>query len=239
MKINKIVVVLSLVMVTGFLFLLTGRSDASQVHYKITVSDETVKKGNEVMVSFDVTGENPMKSVDAYVYYDDSILEFISADKDVFTGTTGVLKLNDVFPEEVKKVSYELKFKALEVGQASIKVQEMNVGEAKEEISTVDNVSAIISVKENPSESKDATLQTLEVFPETLTPAFEKNVVSYEMTVDNETDDIVISAIPTDSESVVTVNGNENFKHGKNTVTITVTSLSGITKEYKIIVNKQ
>ena len=59
------------------------------------------------------------------------------------------------------------------------------------------------------------------------------------MTVDNETDDIVISAIPTDSESVVTVSGNENFKHGKNTVTITVTSISGFAKEYKIIVNKQ
>ena len=78
MKINKIVVALSLVLVAGFLFLFTGGSDASQVHYKITVSDETVEKGNEVMVSFTVTGENPMNSVDAYVYYDDSILEFIS-----------------------------------------------------------------------------------------------------------------------------------------------------------------
>ena len=239
MKINKIVVALSLVLVAGFLFLFTGGSDASQVHYKITVSDETVEKGNEVMVSFTVTGENPMNSVDAYVYYDDSILEFISADKDVFTGTTGVLKLNDVFTEEVKEVDYQLKFKALEVGQASLKVQEMYVGEEKEEISTVDNVSTIITVKENHSESKDATLETLEVFPDTLTPAFEKDVVSYEMTVDNETDDIVISAIPTDSESVVTVSGNENFKHGKNTVTITVTSISGFAKEHKIIVNKQ
>lgn len=238
MKMKKLAGLLSIALIAVLFFVFKGESEASQVQYKITASNETVEKGNEVSVSLTVTGESVMKSVDAYVYYDDSILEFISDDKNVFTGTTGVLKLNDLFTDEVKEASYELKFKALEVGSASLKVQEMYVGEEQEGVSTVDNVTTKITVKENRAESKDATLETLEVFPETLTPEFSKEVDSYEMTVDNETDDIVISAIPSDSESVIAVSGNENFKHGKNTVIITVTSKSGVKKEYKIIVNK-
>ena len=77
------------------------------------------------------------------------------------------------------------------------------------------------------------------MFPDTLTPVFETGVYEYSMTVESDVTDIIISAIPSDSESIVKVDGNEELKAGSNTVTITVTSVSGVEKEYKIVVNKQ
>lgn len=233
------VIVLLLALAAGFFLFFNGESDASQVHYKISASKESVKKGEEVSVSFTINGDVEMTSVDAYLYYDDSVIEFVSADKDVFTGTTGVLKLYDRFDEEKTEVTYNLTFKGLEVGTASLKVQEMFVVEEGEEVSVVDNVKTEIKVMENLSESKDATLENLEVFPGELAPSFSKDVTSYEITVDEDTSDLILSAIPSDKDSAVQISGNENFKPGSNKVIITVTSMSGRVKEYTIIVNKQ
>ena len=240
MKKAGISAALSLVLIAVFLILFKGESDASKVHYQVTASGETVKKGEEVSVTFTVTGDMPMKTVDAYLYYDDSILEFVKADKDVFVGTAGLLKLADTLSEEADTVTYKLTFKALSVGTADFKVQEMYVeDEGNTEVSAVDNIKASIKVVENLSENTDASLKSLEVYPETLTPAFSKKTFSYEMSVDSDRDSIILSAVPVDSESTVEISGNENFVKGKNPVVIKVTSVSGVTKEYTIIVNKQ
>lgn len=66
---------------------------------------------------------------------------------------------------------------------------------------------------------------------------FDKNKLSYELTVENK-NSLEIKAIPEDARSRVEITGNENFKEGKNVVVITVFAENGSTREYKVIVNK-
>lgn len=239
---KKFIYVLVLVLLLGGAFFAIQNipSDAKQVEFQVETANETIEKGNDVTVTFSVKGDTQMKAVEAYIYYDDSILEFVSADSSAITGTSGVLKLSEQFEEGTSEAEYALVFHALEVGTTTFKVQEMHVEESEnEEVTTVDNSAAKITVTKNNEESKDATLESLEVFPDTLTPVFEPGVYEYSMTVESDVTDIIISAIPSDSESIVKVDGNEELKAGSNTVTITVTSVSGVEKEYKIVVNKQ
>lgn len=239
MKMKSVGIVLLLALAAGFFLFINEDSHASQVEYKISASSETVKRGEEISVSLAITGNVGMTSVDAYVSYDDSVIEFVSADKDVFTGTTGVLKLTDVFNEEEKEVTYHLTFKGLEVGTADLQVEEMYVTKEGEKTTVVEDAKTKITVKENLSESKDTSLKSLEVFPGELSPVFSEDVDTYQMTVDPDTSELVLSAIPSNENSIVQIDGNENFKAGTNKVVITVTSVSGIAKEYTIIVNKQ
>lgn len=224
----------------GFFAIQNMPSNAKQVEFQVETANETIEKGNDVTVTFSVKGDTQIKAVEAYIYYEDSVVEFVSADSSAITGTSGVLKLSQQFEEGTSEAVYALDFHALEVGTTTFKVQEMHVEEwENEEVTTVDNSTAKITVTKNDEESKNANLESLEVFPDTLTPAFEPDVYEYSMTVESDITDIVISAIPSDGESIVQVDGNEELKVGSNRVVITVTSVSGVKKEYQIRVNKQ
>ena len=240
MKFKKITFICSLLLAVGLFVVYKMPTEAKQVSFQVKTADETVKKGEDVTVELTVKGDVAMRSVNAYIVYDASVLEFKSADQEVITGSTGLLRLSQLFEEGEKEVSYSITFTALEVGTSSFKVEEMYVEEENNlEVSAVDQTTAKITVVNNDTESKNASLSSLEVFPETLSPEFSSDVYDYSMTVGSGDFDIVLSAIPSDSNSVVTITGNENFKVGENTVIITVTSLSGVEKQYKIVVKKE
>lgn len=241
MKFKKTILICSLLLVVAGAFAVKNMpSEAKQVSFQVKAANETVKKGDDVTVDVTVKGDVAMRSVDAYIAYDDSILEFKSASSDAITGSTGLLRVSQLFEEGAYEVSYSITFTALEVGTSSFKVQEMYVEEENNtEITEVDETTAKVTVVNNNAESKDASLESLEVFPETLTPEFASDVYEYSMTVGSDESDIVLSAIPSDSDSVVTITGNEDFQVGENTVVITVTSLSGVEKQYKINVMKE
>lgn len=68
---------------------------------------------------------------------------------------------------------------------------------------------------------------------------FDKDVNDYIIKVDSDVKSLDIKAIAEDSRASVEITGNENFKTGDNTVTITVTAENGDVKAYKITVNKK
>lgn len=240
MKIRKMAIIFSLVVTVGFFALWKMPSDAKQVDFQVLTENETAAKGNEVTIDLVITGDVEFCSVDAYITYDNSVLEFKSASSEAITGSTGLLRLSDLFETGTLKADYSITFTALEVGKSSFKVQDMYIeGKTDLEVRAVDNTTAMVTIMNNTSESKDAELESLEIFPGTLSPEFSSDVYSYNVAVESEETDLVLSAIPSDSDSVVTVMGNENFKAGENIVTITVTSLSGAEKQYKICVNKE
>lgn len=69
--------------------------------------------------------------------------------------------------------------------------------------------------------------------------AFDKETNEYKITVKSGVTSLDIKAIPEDNRARVEITGNEKFKKGNNTVTITVTAEDGSTREYKITVNKE
>lgn len=239
MKLRKIGIIVSLVLVIGLAALWKLPSDAKQVGFQVVTANETVAKGNDVTVDLTVTGDVKFRSVEAYMKYDASVLDFKAASSEAITGSTGLLRLSDFFDAGTSKVSYSITFTALEVGKSTFKIQEMNVEEETDlEVTTVDNTTATVTVRNNQEESQDAKLESLEVYPGTLSPEFSGDVYSYQVSVGKEDTDLVLSAIPSDSSSVVTVEGNENFTAGANMITITVTSVSGAKKQYKICAEK-
>ncbi|MBQ8192628.1 MAG: cadherin-like beta sandwich domain-containing protein [Bacilli bacterium] len=84
--------------------------------------------------------------------------------------------------------------------------------------------------------SSNTYLKTLEIDGYEI--EFDKYTEEYKITVKNSVDSLDIKALAEDYRSSVEITGNENFKEGENTVTITVTAENGNTREYKIIVDK-
>ena len=86
--------------------------------------------------------------------------------------------------------------------------------------------------------SDNCFLSSLQITPGELKPEFSKDVYSYETTVSGETTSLAINALPEDSKSSVSIDGNENFEPGKQAhVTIKVTAETGDTHIYDLTVN--
>lgn len=232
--------VIFLVAVVSFFIAMPKKSDAGGVNFKVKVSSEKVKKGEEIPITVTVTGDTLIKSVDAYVSYDETMLEFVGAEGDCVTGSSGVLRIADNYEDGgVKSAVYNVTFRALSVGETSILVQETFVEEeSSHQVNTALEGSAKITIMENGAESQDATLKRLEVYPEGLTPEFTPEQASYSLQAEKDVTELIISAVPTDKESVVTLEGNENLSDGENKITITVTSMSGEDKVYTITVHR-
>ncbi|MBQ2945338.1 MAG: DUF5050 domain-containing protein [Clostridia bacterium] len=81
------------------------------------------------------------------------------------------------------------------------------------------------------------SLITIEKY--TFSPEFDKNTVTYNMTVLDEIDSLNIVAIPETQSSKVKILGNLNFTEGQNVITIIVTATDGTSKNYEIIVDYQ
>ncbi len=89
------------------------------------------------------------------------------------------------------------------------------------------------------STSDNVNLESLSVDNYTLSPAFAKNNLNYEVTVPNEVTSLSLHYVPEVSDSTVYVNGNKNFVTGDNIVSIVVLSADKTRgKTYNITVHK-
>lgn len=87
--------------------------------------------------------------------------------------------------------------------------------------------------------STNANLKELHLNVEGLSPAFQKTITRYNLIVGNDIEQIVVNAIPEDSNAKVGVTGNTNLKAGVNEIRIAVTAPDGkTTKTYMIEVTK-
>lgn len=88
------------------------------------------------------------------------------------------------------------------------------------------------------TKSTNNYLKSITLDEEGLTPEFDKNTDIYYIVVPLTVKYIDVNAVPEDSSSKVSVNGNTNLVEGENVITITVTAESGNWRIYKINVTK-
>lgn len=81
-------------------------------------------------------------------------------------------------------------------------------------------------------------LKALEIEGYSLTPTFDSDVLSYEVYVPTSTEKVLVEAIPESTLSVVTGVGEIEIPDEENTITITVTSQTGIEKKYMVTIKK-
>ncbi len=92
---------------------------------------------------------------------------------------------------------------------------------------------------DTPKLNSDATLKSLDISGYTLSPRFNSNNTTYNMTVKNNINSLNVSAIANDPNAKVVVTGNSGWKEGNNVIRITVTAQDGSEKVYIVNVNKK
>lgn len=235
MKKKIIIPIILAVILIGSILLTNQINSAKEVHFGIEVEDKSVKKDDEFTLKVKVSSDYEMSSVEAYVTYDDELLEFVSSEHEGVLGASGTLHIADKFVEGVTEAEYVIKMKALEVGFTDFKVYDAYSADSdNSEYMKIKQAGARIEITTNESEASNANLSELLVVPGTLDKEFSPDVYEYSMKVAYDVEELILSAIPVDEESVVTIDKELKLVKGDNVITITVTAPSGDMKDYKL-----
>lgn len=233
-KLPIYVVVISLFL-AGFLTVFWQSAYTKDVKLQIKVQ-ETVLKDDEVTVRLEMNSDIDIYSLTAYLNYDAKKLMFVP-EREEISGSDGVLEIRDVYTAGEKNVVYDVKFKALSLGEADIALTDVCVTDYKDmAYMELAPSSEIINIERNPDRETDARLSKLLVSPGKWNPPFSPDCYEYEVLVDSDTEQVGIGTVPMKEDSVVTMERPETLQMGKNKFRITVTSVSGTVCVYTVYV---
>lgn len=214
-------------------------SSADSVNINIAASAPVVEKEETFNMTIEVSGDVTVQSLDSLITYNPEVLEFVSCEDDAVAGASGTIHIIDTFEEGTKTASYELTFKALEVGESDVTLGETIVQEyGSARLIDAASSPVSISVETNQQVSSDSALSELLVYPGEFDESFSPEVYEYHMTVGVETENVVLSAVPSDENAVVTADIPETLVIGENKATISVKALSGDESVYTVYITR-
>lgn len=238
---KKIAILLAIVLVLGISVVgITSKntSYAKTAEMRLEVPD-SIKKENVFTVNVILESDVQLYSIDAYLSYDATMLEFVP-DNNFVTGANGLLELKDVYQKETKRATYEITFKALETGDAEIALTDVYlIDYADLDYITVVPTAKQFAIGINRTVAEDARLADLVVAPGEFTESFHPDKLEYEMHVGLDVTKVGVSAIPMNEDSVIGLDMPETLQLGKNVIKVTVTALSGNVNEYIITVIRE
>lgn len=207
---------------------------------RISFSDPSGNVGEEISVTmkFTSTSGEALGNTDVMLAYDAAKLEYINETENA-SGGNGAIRVWSV-PEGKTEAATVLRFRALTAGTATITVTSWEGYDNNGQALTLDRQgSSTITINGLETSSTDATLQSLQVSPGQLTPAFTPATENYTVTVGLDTDKLTVSANANNENATVAVEGGTDLVEGENTVVCKVTAEDGTTvKNYTIVVNK-
>lgn len=207
---------------------------------KIAFSDPSGEVGQEISVTmkFTSTSGDVLGNTDVMLSYDPAKLEYINETENA-SGGNGAIRVWSA-PEGKTEAATVLRFKALTAGTTTITVTSWEGYDNNGQMLTLDRQgTSTITIKGLATSSADATLQSLQVSPGQLTPAFTPATENYTVTVGLDTDKLTVSANANNDRATVAVEGGSQLVEGENTVLCKVTAEDGTTvKNYTITVNK-
>ncbi|MCM1466974.1 MAG: cohesin domain-containing protein [Alistipes sp.] len=200
---------------------------AGEVNVLISGGETTVGGEVEVTITLDNSTET-LALADLWITYDAAVLEAVSGYDQGGGGKIHILSFSG-------ESTYKVKFKGLTAGSSNVTL----VSEQSIVSSTVTDQmqmyvsSGNVTVKGAATQSKNNNLSALTVSPGTLTPAFSKDVTTYNITLTESCARLTVSATPEDAKAKVSVWG-AVMDPGDNTTKITVTAENGEQKVYTI-----
>ena len=208
---------------------------------KIAFSDPSTQAGSEfdVRMKFTSTSGDTLGNTDVMLAYDATALEFLGG-SDNASGGSGAIRVTSGMEGKTEIVT-NLKFRALKAGTTQITVSSWEGYDADGQTLTMDKQgsSTIQITAGEQTYSSDAALQSLQISPGTLEPAFSPEVENYTATVGLDTERLTVGAIANSDKAVVSVEGAEGLQPGENTVICRVTAEDGTTvRTYTVVVNK-
>ena len=198
---------------------------------KYTISsNSTVEVGDTITVKFTISGSN-LFYWQSYITYDTARLQLVS-------GSTNFQGESDNI-NGVSSTSQTLKFKAKKTGAATVSIamgnKENNINSNSQEVS-FSKVTKTITVKEKTivTYSSNNNLKGLSIEGATISPAFNKNTLEYNVELPANTTEINVIAQAEDSKAKISGAGKVNVSEGLNKLTIKVTAENGNNKSYVI-----
>ncbi len=214
---------------------------AASANIEFSADDKQIIVGETIYLYINISSDSMFGDIEANLTYDEEILEYTSS-VSFITGSSGFLKIADInLSEETDNRKYVLEFRALKVGDTEIEfsgpIMVYDYGSGLP--MSVFSDSLVLQVKAAQTASDNASLASLKISPEQLTPEFDKNIKEYSINVGYDVDRLVVVAIPEDDKSTIRVNGNDLLEEGDNKVIVTVISEAGNIIEYTINTMKE
>ena len=235
------------------LFFYKARS-ATTGKVSLTKSVEVIEIGDEVEITVNLQ-DIKTAAYSFYLYFDENKVEYISGEEN-----TNVLqnKLIHVwYDKEGGRGSKngeiaKFRFKAKENGIANFVLEGDFYTESGQQIET-ESVQLPVQIGKDEtvlerqaleeagtdSTKNNSDLKDLRIDIEGIVPSFDKNILNYDLVIENEINNIEVLAIAENPNSTVNVSGNTNLVEGLNTIKIEVISKDKTNvKNYNIQVTK-
>lgn len=230
-----VVTILSVGLLIGGILSMVLTGKAQEAAITVETSEGTAKRLDEFKVKITIHSPEPVSILQAYLSYDSNVIEFVSSETSTIVGDGGIVKIEDVYHEGITEATYELTFKALEVGKSNLELYDIKAeGAEQAQVVQLQPKSASVEVVINRSEPTDARLNSILVADGKLKPDFDLNVFEYSIKVPYEVETLMFSADPVNEESIVELDQAEKLEHGNNVILIHVTSPSGVMKTYTL-----
>ncbi len=239
-RVKQYIGIFVLLLIAGS-FTVSKTCQAASAEVTMKTDATQVSVGDKFYVSIYINSSTEFGNFEANVTYDEEILEYRDGPQ-VITGDSGYLRISDmgVLNGDTTR-KYTLEFEALKVGLCEIEFSGRAIVydfENDNEMS-VSSTDLTINVKAPIAASDNASLKTLKIDPSELTPEFNPELFEYSVSVSNDTTQMVITAMPEDTKSSVSITGNDLLKEGENKVIVSVLAESGNIIEYTINVTRE
>lgn len=226
--------VLTLCAVVGGLVFSGMRTNASGAEMTVSPVSPTVGKDDEVKVIVTASSSESMSYIKADLTYDPEKLELVETSTDLATGANGEIQIIETLAYGETERTYELTFKALEVGATDISLHDAYIeGYESAEMTSLSGDSTSLEVVVNNSISEDARIKEIMIAGvDKLEEKFNPDVYEYDLEVGQSMEMFICSVIPMEEDSVVLAPENLDLSIGENRFEIIVTAPAGNTQTY-------
>ena len=217
-------------------FLLMQNVHAANATIAVSSNTNQVIVGNNVTVYVTISSAIPIGAWHFSLNYDSSVFQFIKNNNDPDLHVVGYVENGNT-----KSVTYKYTFKALKSGSARFYIDSASVAEFDSEniMSTTDGskvVTAISYAEYQASLSANNNLDRIEIEGYEITPEFNKDILEYNVKVNENETNIKVAAYAEDYRATVTGDGDIEVSAGNNVVNIVVVAQNGSEKTYKLTI---
>lgn len=232
--------VLTLCAVVGGVVFTGMRTSASGTQMTVSVESPTVGKDDEVKVLVTASSGESMSYIKADLSYDPEKLELVGTSTDLATGANGEIQIIETLAYGETERTYELTFKALEVGATDIRLHDVYIEQYESlEMVSLEGDSTSLEVVVNTAISEDARIKELMIAGvQKLEEKFDPDVYEYDVEVGVDMEMFIYSAVPMEEDSVITAPEDLMLSIGENHFEILVTAPAGNTQTYIINVTR-
>lgn len=200
---------------------------------------EKVKKGEEFQISINVKNI-PIVACTLYLYFDETKVEYISENENANVQKNQVLYtwVDESGGQSAKENEgiVIFKFKAKEMGTADFgvmgefydnnaKLQEIEFRGTRVEIEDENTNDFKKEEVEKVDTSEDnSLLSIMRLNKEGINPEFAPDIMEYYIIVDENVDNLKVTAVPQNPDASIKITGNNNLRNGANKIKIEITS---------------